>query len=79
MADHFVSRIEKLASLHAPFQTNLHCIVFEVMDRVFWSTKNDTQMKEVILGDVTGHWVAGILHGNHVESEYMRKGQEVRF
>ena len=35
-------------------------------------------MKEVILGDVTGHWVAGILHGNHVESEYMRKGQEVR-
>ena len=48
------------------------------MDRVFWSSANDTERKEVSLGDATGHWIPGILHGEHVDNEHIRKGQEVR-
>ena len=64
--------------MSAPYVTNLQCIVFDVMDRVFWSSETDTEMKEVILGDATGHWMPGILHGEHVHNEDIRKGQELR-
>ena len=32
--------------MSAPYVTNLQCIVFDVMDRVFWSSETDTETKE---------------------------------
>ncbi len=36
------------------------------------------EMKEVVLGDPTGHWIQGIVHGVHVQSEHLQLRQELR-